>query len=210
MLIRYLSVGRPATLPGTQTVSAIRKEPVEGQVYLSRLGLACDEQADLEHHGGPDKAVCLYAIENYPIWEELFGYPLPPSAFGENLTVEGMREESVLIGDIYRVGEALIQVCQPRVPCYKVNHKWGRTDVLPTMVENCRTGYYIRVLEEGPLQAGDRFALVDRNSKAPSVLAASQIFHHQRQNREAMEQLAATPALAAVWVRALQNRIAAL
>ncbi|MFZ5827634.1 MAG: MOSC domain-containing protein [Bacillota bacterium] len=210
MLIRYLSVGQPAKLPGTETVSAIRKEPVEGAVYLSRLGLAGDEQADLEHHGGPDKAVCLYAIENYPIWEKLFGHPLPPSAFGENLTVEGMPEESVLIGDIYRVGGALIQVCQPRVPCYKVNHKWGRTDVLPAMVENCRTGYYIRVLEEGPLQAGDRFELVERNSQAPSVLTASQIFHHQRKNREAMEQLASTPALAAVWVRALQNRIAAL
>lgn len=210
MIIRYLSVGRPATLPGTDVVSAIGKQPVDGPVHLSRLGLAGDEQADLKHHGGPDKAVCLYAIDNYPLWEEILGQPLPPSAFGENLTVEGMPEESVHIGDIYRVGGALIQVCQPRIPCFKVDRKWGRGDLLKTMVENCRSGYYMRVLGEGPVQAGDRFTLVERNSQAPTVLAASQIFHHQRQDRGAMERLAETPALAAVWVQALQRRIAAL
>lgn len=210
MTIRYLSVGRPAPLAGTEVLSAIHRQPVDGPVHLSKLGFTNDEVADLEHHGGPDKAVCIYSVDNYPFWEQELGLTLGPSAFGENLTVEGFSESAVSIGDIYRVGGALVQVAQPRVPCYKINRKFGRDGITERIVANGLGGYYLRVLEEGPVQAGDRFDLVERNADAPTVAKANLVFHHQRQDREAMEALAATPALADVWVRALQRRIAAL
>ncbi len=212
MIIRTLSVGRPVPLAGTEVQSAIHKQPVDGPVHLSKLGLTGDEQADLAHHGGPDKAACIYAYANYPFWEKELGISLPPSAFGENLTVDGpLTEADVHIGDIYRMGGALVQVCQPRVPCYKINRKFGRDGVTERIVANGMSGYYLRVLEEGALQAGDSITLMDRNPEAATVLRANQILHHGRQDRESMEWLlASTPTIAQVWKDLMRRRIDAL
>ncbi|MFZ5815671.1 MAG: MOSC domain-containing protein [Bacillota bacterium] len=211
MTVRYVSVGRPAPLAGTQVLSAIQKQPLDGPVHLGRLGLEGDQQADLEHHGGPDKAVCVYAYDHYPFWEQELGRTLGPSAFGENLTVEGLPEAAVHIGDIYRLGSALVQVAQPRVPCYKIDRKFGINGVTERIVANGLSGYYLRVLEEGRVQAGDPMVLLERDAQAATVLQANQVFHHRRQDREAMEWLlSATPAIAQVWKDVMKRRIAAL
>lgn len=207
MIIRYLSVGRPAPLPETMVLSAIRKAPVEGPVHLSQLGFAGDEQADLKHHGGPDKAVCVYAFDRYAYWENRLGRPLNPSAFGENLTVEGLTEADVRIGAIYRVGGALVQVAQPRIPCFKVNRKFETEGVMEHVMETGFTGFYLRVLEEGPVQAGDRFELVERNPEAPTVQRANEILYHEPENREGMEMLLATPAFAPAWLQSIRKRL---
>lgn len=175
---------------------------------MGKLGLAGDEQADLVHHGGPDKAVHAYSYDRFAYWEQELGIAINPSAFGENLTVEGLTEADVQIGDIYRVGEALVQVCQPRVPCNKVNLKFGRTDVLPRIIETGYSGYYLRVLEEGTVQAGDAFTLVERNPAAPSVLFCNQVRYHQPENREAMLRLVETPAFAEAWIAGIRKRLA--
>jgi len=211
MVIRTVSVGRPAPLTGTEIESAIFKQPVDGPAFLSKLGLTGDEQADLKHHGGPDKACCVYSGDHYPDWETELGVSLPDSAFGENLTVDGLTEADVHIGDIYRVGGALVQVAQPRVPCYKINRKFGMEGVTERIAANGLSGWYLRVLEEGPVQSGDRFELIERDPASATVLRANQIFHHERQSREAMEWLlASTPAIAQVWKDVLQKRIEGL
>lgn len=207
MIIRYLSVGRPALLPDSDVLSAIVKEPVEERVHLGQLGFAGDEQADLKHHGGSEKAVCCYSYDHYPFWEKRLGRTLSPSAFGENLTVEGATEVDVRIGDIYRVGEALVQVSQPRIPCHKVDRKFGQKGVTARMTETCFTGFYLRVLEAGGVQAGDRFALEDRNAHAPSVAFANQIRYNDPNNRRALELLLNTPAFAPAWLHGIQKRL---
>lgn len=196
-------------LPGTDLPSAIQKQPVAGALFMGRLGLTGDEQADLVHHGGPDKAVHVYSSDRFPYWEEAFGTTLGPGAFGENLTVAGLTEADVQIGDIYRMGEALVQVCQPRVPCNKVNLKFGRTDVLQRIIETGYSGYYLRVLQEGHVQAGDLVTLVERNPAAPTVLLCNQVRFHQPENREAMQRLLETPAFAEAWLNGLRKRLAA-
>lgn len=210
MIIRHLSVGRPAPLAGTEILSAIVKRPVEGPVHLGALGFAGDDQADLEHHGGPYKAVCVYAHDHYAYWEKELGRTLEPSAFGENLTVEAMSEETVKIGDLYRVGGALVQVVQPRIPCHKVNRKFGRTDMVDRMTSTGFTGYYLKVIQEGMVQAGDRFDLVERNEGAPTVLEANYVLYRDLRNRAAMERLLATPHLAPAWQKLIQERLNAL
>lgn len=210
MIIRYLSVGRPAVLPGTDTLSAIVKSPVEGEVHLGKLGFAGDEQADLEHHGGPDKAVCCYSYDNYPYWEKSLNRTLGPSAFGENLTVEGATEADVRIGDLYRVGGATVQVCQPRIPCFKVDKKFGLKGMVERMTDTGFTGFYLRVLEEGPVRAGDRFTLLKRNEEAPMVAFANRILYHEPTNRQALEMLLNTPHFAPAWLKSVQKRLAAL
>lgn len=207
MIIRTLSVGRPVPLSGTNLLSGIYKTPVSGPLHLGRLGLVGDEQADLINHGGPDKAVCVYAVERYPFWERQLGLTLGPSAFGENLTVEGLTEAQVHIGDVYRVGEALVQVAQPRVPCDKVNRKLGHPGVVERIIETGYTGYYLRVLEEGTVQAGDRFVLVERTPEAPTVLFANRIRFHEPANREANELLARTPGIAEAWIDKIRKRL---
>lgn len=215
MWIRYLNVGQGAILPGTDIRSAINKQPTEGPLYLSRTGFAGDEQADLKYHGGPDKAVCVYPFEHYAYWEEQVGRPLTPAAFGENFTAEGMTEAEVLIGDLYRVGGAqgkgaLVQVCQPRIPCNKVNLKFGNKEMVKRVTETGFSGYYLRVVEEGWVAAGDVINLVERDPAAPSILFANQIRYHEKENRAAMERLVNTPAIAEAWINGIRSRLASL
>ena len=129
---------------------------------LGRTDLDGNAQADLKNHGGPDKAVCCYSAEHYPDWrntlglsEDEFGY----GAFGENFTLSGFTEDAVCLGDIYTVGTAKVQVSQPRMPCWKVGRRWERPDLPGEMTATGRTGFYLRVLEEGEVGAGDTLTL---------------------------------------------------
>lgn len=145
-------------------LSAIAKYPREGVVQLLQDGFAPDEQADPRYHGGPEKAVHLYPFDHHAFWQEELGdHPLltEPGAFGSNLMVRGIREDDVHIGDRFRLGSALIEINQPRQPCWKVDHRFERKGVTATMLKTGRAGWYYRVIETGEVEAGDTMERVE-------------------------------------------------
>jgi MOSC domain-containing protein YiiM len=158
-----VQVAQPrSVIHGGRTVrTAIYKEPVLFRVFVRRLNLDGDSQADLRVHGGPDKAVYAYDLGGYAHWRRELGLELPFGQFGENLTVEGMPETQVRIGDSYRIGSAVLQVSQPRSPCFKLAMKMERPQFLREFLASGRTGFYLRVVEEGELGAGDPIELVE-------------------------------------------------
>ncbi len=155
---------------GRTVRTGIYKAPVPGRVPVRRLGLAGDEQADHDAHGGPLKAVYAYPSEHYAFWrEELPDAQLPWGAFGENLTTAGLSEAGVHVGDGFRIGTAILAVTKPRFPCYKLGIRFGREDIVPRFLESGRTGFYLRVLEEGSLGTGDPITRLTTDSHAPSI-----------------------------------------
>ncbi|MBN3560998.1 MOSC domain-containing protein [Aliamphritea spongicola] len=153
----------PYSRPGKS--SAIHKIPVTGAVEVMELGLAGDEQADLRVHGGPHKAVHIYPREHYSDWQEALGYRAvleEAGAFGENLSSRGLTEETVCMGDQYRIGSVLFEVSQGRQPCWKLNDRFDCKTMAKQVQDTRRTGWYFRVLEPGTLQAGDDIVLVSR------------------------------------------------
>lgn len=144
--------------------SAIAKTPVSGPVAVEWLGLAGDEQADREFHGGPEMAVHLYPADHYPHWRSVIGdHPLlaAPGAFGENIAASGLTEEIASIGDRFRLGTALLEISQPRQPCWKIEHHFGQRGMVADILKTGRCGMYFRVIEEGSAQAGDRLERVE-------------------------------------------------
>ena len=189
-----VSVASARTVPwkGRAVRTGIFKAPTDGRVRVRRLGLEGDEQADLEVHGGPLKAVYAYPSEHYAFWrEELPGTPLPWGAFGENLTVGGLDLAGAVIGERWRIGTALLEVAQPRLPCYKLGIRVADPEFPKRFLASLRTGAYLRIIEEGVLQAGDSVQIVERPthnvtirllaesvtdpSKLPAILAAPQL-----------------------------------
>lgn len=157
---------RPINPPGTpEVLSGIGKEARHGALWLGLNGLAGDEQGDPVYHGGPEKALHHYAAEHYSYWRDRYpDSPVPygAGAFGENVSTVGMSEREVHVGDVFRVGDTLVQVSQGRQPCFRVNLRFGRPDAALALQASGRTGWYYRVLREGWLAAGDLFELVDR------------------------------------------------
>jgi MOSC domain-containing protein YiiM len=166
-MMRLLSVqiGPIAPLGPDCVPSGFVKRAIPQRIGVAHLGLSGDEQADLSVHGGPEKAVYGYAARHYIAW--LKEYPehmslLVPGAFGENLTIDGLDEQDICVGDVHRIGSALLQVCQPRQPCFKFSLYFGDNRLPRAMIKSGRAGWYYRVLEPGDLGAGDEIELVDR------------------------------------------------
>lgn len=130
---------------------------------------------------------------------------MPDAAFGENLSVEGLREGDVCIGDVYRVGTAVVQVSQPRQPCRTLAARYGREDLVKLVVDSGRTGFYFRVLIEGRVQAGDPLVLAERDPRGITVSFANEIFHRDRRNREGLEKVLSAPALSDSWQRSFRE-----
>jgi MOSC domain-containing protein YiiM len=173
MKLVSVQVGRPRRMRwrGKSVTTGIWKEPVAGRIMLRRNNLVGDRQADLTVHGGRDKAVYVYPSEHYPFWRaELPGMQLPYGMFGENFTTEGLDEASVRIGDRYHVGGAVVEVTQPRLPCYKLGIRFGRADMPKRFHASGRCGFYLAVAQEGEVGAGDTFELVARNEQELSVI----------------------------------------
>jgi MOSC domain-containing protein YiiM len=174
MAMRVISVhvGRPRRVRdgGREVETSIWKEPREGPVRVASLGLEGDHQSDTANHGGPDKAVYAYPAEHYAPWgAELPGVDLPWGAFGENLTISGLLEAELGVGDQLRVGSAKVLATMPRLPCFKLGLRLGRPDVVRRMEANGRCGAYLRVVEEGAVQAGDGVELVERGEYGISI-----------------------------------------
>lgn len=206
----HVSVGPVAELPfrhGT-VPSGIAKRPVHGPVQVGLHGLVGDAQGDTVRHGGPDKALLAYAAEHYSAWCDELG-PLAPAAFGENLTTLGLLEETVVLGDVYAVGTALLQATQPRRPCYKLGAHLARPDLPRLVQETGRTGLYLRVLREGQIAARNALRVVHRPRHG---LTAAQVHHTMNVDRAdlraARRLLHHADLLPESWVRTLTQRLA--
>jgi MOSC domain-containing protein YiiM len=178
--------------------SAIAKRPREGVVQVLEEGLAPDEQADRCVHGGPEMALHLYPLDHHAYWrEELGGSELldESGAFGSNLAVRGMLESDVHIGDRFRLGSALIEVSQPRQPCWKIEHRFGHKGMVARIIETGRSGWYFRVLETGEVQAGDAIERVTVGEADWSVQRAFMALVAGKASRDDLAELAAMPTL---------------
>jgi len=201
-------MGKEVPYMGKTVTTGIFKEPASGQGILRTLNLDGDRQIDLRGHGGPFKAVCVYTIENYEHWKRELGrndFKFPQ--FGENFTVEGMREDDIHVGDVYRVGDALVEVTQPRVPCYRLGIKMGDPHFLKRFLQSCLVGFYLRVLEEGMVGAGDRIELVKKDPEEMSVRKVCHLYYFDPDNLEDCEKAIRIKALSPGWREGFENRL---
>ena len=204
-----VNVGRPreVTWKGTQVSTGIFKSPVEGRIELKRLNLRGDQQADLTVHGGPFKAVYAYPSEHYPYWrQQLPQADLAWGAFGENLTTEGLFEDSLHIGDKLRIGTALLMITQPRVPCYKITIRFDRDDMIKRFIKSNTSGFYFSVIEEGQLAAGDKIELVHRDPAAVSVADINHLYYHTDRSPDLLHRAIDLEALPDSWRDYLRQR----
>ncbi|MCE3241731.1 MAG: domain containing protein, partial [Deltaproteobacteria bacterium] len=179
MRLISVNVGLPrvVTLKGDPVSTGIFKEPVAGRVMLRTLNLDGDRQADLSVHGGPSKAVYVYPSEHYDFWKrELPGLKLPWGMFGENFTSAGLFESELNIGDRFRVGSAVVMVTEPRMPCYKLGIKFGRSDIVKKFLASERTGFYFAVLQEGEVAAGDPIELIEQTDHSVRVSDITRLY----------------------------------
>ncbi|TVL98943.1 MAG: MOSC domain-containing protein [Candidatus Brocadia sp. WS118] len=206
--ILSIQVGLPITLNASHATNVtdnswktgIFKTFVSGPVWLGRLNLTGDAQADLSVHGGPHKAVNAYPSEHYPYWREKLHLPdMTYGAFGENFTTGGLLEDGLCIGDVFQAGEALLQVSQPRQPCWKIERRWGTKDFGALMKQTGKTGWYFRVLQEGYVEAGNPLVLMERSFPQWTVAAAYVIMRNRRTDVTAARELARCPALSPRW-----------
>ena len=173
--LRSVNVGLPkdVTWRGRTVFTGVYKSPVDGPVRARTLNLDGDGQGDLGGHGGEQRAVFVYQMGSYRYWErELGRSDFVFGQFGENFTIEGLGDDEVCIGDRYRIGSALFEVTQPRVTCYRVGLRMDDPRIPALLVSHRRPGFYLRVLEEGELAAGEPVELVSRDASAPTVLEA--------------------------------------
>ena len=206
--IHTLAVGLPKELAngnGQSMITAIDKQNID-EVYLTKQGFEGDDVADKKHHGGPDRAVCFYSAEHYVQWEEELGKPLPKAAFGENLTVTNMLEADVCIGDIFKIGDAIIQITQGRIPCITINYYTESDLLLKRLIETGYTGFLARVLKEGKISATSKIELVERHPARLSVLHCNKVYH-QNDDAIEMKRIQEVDALAEDWKRKLDKRI---
>ncbi|WP_455661692.1 MOSC domain-containing protein [Pradoshia sp.] len=208
--IESVRIGTPKPLPyrGKMIQSAIFKEAVQDSIYVSSTNLEGDVQADTKHHGGPDKAVCAYAAENYSFFTEKIGQAFPNGSFGENLTTIGLREDVIMIGDIFSIGECTLQVSQPREPCYKIAARHKLVQLPVWIKQTGYTGYYFRVLKEGILQAGDSAILKERGAGGITVAEANAIMYSSDVTSEQISRLLIEEALSASWRKQLTKKLA--
>jgi len=210
MKLISVNVGLPREVSwhGKSVLTSIWKVPVNGSVQVSTLNVEGDRQADLTVHGGADKAVYLYPGEHYPYWRhQLPGSELPWGAFGENFTTEGLSEADVNIGDRFRIGSAEFLVTQPRMPCFKLGIRFGRPEILKHFLQSGRTGFYLSVVREGEVAAGDSIHLVARDGNAVTVADIVNLYTADSENQELLHRATELSALPESWRDYLRKRL---
>ena len=188
--------------------TSFERHPVKEKIFLDLMGFEGDQVADPVNHGGWDKAVCGYPANHYPFWEKELSRELTFPAFGENLTLDGLTEDQIHIGDIFRIGEAEVQCSQPRQPCHKLTKILG----FPKLASRIQTlgycGYYFRVLKQGWLQVGMAVERIHSDKEKISVRDAHYLMYRDKTRYEAIEKLIAHPALSESWKHLFSKRLA--
>ena len=208
--ILSLHVARPKRVvyQGNTISTGIFKQPLSGPVRLRTLNLDGDRQADLSVHGGPNKAVYGYPSEHYAFWrEELRGIDLPWGMFGENFTTTGLAEDDLHVGDRFQIGSAIVVVRQPRTPCYKLAARFRRDDILERFLLSGRSGFYFSVEQEGSVESGDAFKLLERNRDGILISEVNRLIAHDRYNSGLLNKAVATPALPEHWRDLFSERL---
>lgn len=213
MTIRLLELrtGSVRTYPAAQGgswASAIGKEARDQPVRLTRFGLAGDQVGNPKVHGGPDQAVLAYASEHYPLWRSE-GIAVAAGSFGENLLLGGLTDQEACIGDRYALGEAIVQVSHPRQPCNTLARHLQRKDIVPLVWSLGRGGWYLRVLQEGQVAAGDPLRLLGRPNPGATVARVLTAMHQAARLPEEARTMAALPGLTEAWASALRSKAGA-
>jgi len=203
--------GKVVPLTEDGRLSAIAKSPVAGPWTITVTGLVGDAQADLENHGGPEKALMQYPFDHYPLWRADIGeHPLldTPGGFGENLSATGWTEACVHIGDIMRFGRVILQVSQGRQPCWKLNARFGRKKMALDVQTTQRTGWYYRVLEPGVVEPGDGMQIIERPCPEWPLQRLIGVLYKHVDDTESLEAMADMSVLAAGWRKIARKRLA--
>jgi MOSC domain-containing protein YiiM len=210
MKVVSVNVGLPRTITwkARTVTTGIFKRPIDGRVQVRTLNLDGDRQADLSVHGGPDKAIYIYPSEHYDYWQGEFPeMELPWGMFGENFTTEGVLEEAVNIGDQWRIGSALVMVTQPRVPCYKLAAKFGRQDIVKRFLASGRSGFYLRVMQEGEMGVGDPIELMDQDRHEVTVADVIKLYRDGGDELSLYRRAVQVEALSEGWRAHFQQQI---
>ena len=209
MKIISVNVGLPREVvwKGIPVQTAIFKEPIAGTVSLRELNLAGDLQADLTVHGGSGKAVYVYPVEHYEYWrKELSDDSFLWGAFGENLTTEGLSEDTLCIGDLLRAGSAILQITQPRMPCYKLQLRFNRDDMIKRFLVSGRSGFYLSVIEPGDVAPGSRVEILQRDINNVTVSDILRLYLGQTRNPELLRRATKVRSLPENWRDQLRLR----
>jgi len=203
-----IQVGLPRTLYSEEAIGPAEnswttgfiKEPVYGPVWLSQTNLAGDGQGSPKTHGGPEKAVCVYPKEHYSYWQRELNMPaLANGDFGENFTTTGQLEQKVCIGDVFQFGEAIVQLSQPRPPCWRLSRRWQIKDLHLQVDQTGKTGWYLRVLEQGYVEAGAVIQLLERPFPAWTIAMVNDLEHDRRIDLDQVQALSACSLLSESW-----------
>jgi MOSC domain-containing protein YiiM len=206
-----VNVGLPRLVMsnGDPVSTGIFKEPVAGRVMLRTLNLDGDGQADLSVHGGPSKAVYVYPSEHYDYWKhELPDMELPWGMFGENFATVGLFESELNIGDKFRVGSAIVMLTEPRMPCYKLGIRFGRSDVVKRFLASERTGFYFAVLQKGEVGVGDQIELIEASKSSLKVSDITRLYNtREKHNAGLLRRAIEVEALPDSWKNYFQHRL---
>ncbi len=210
MRIISVNVGQPREViwHGKPVLTSIYKYPVEGPLRLELEDFVGNRQADLTVHGGPDKAVYVYPAGYSDAWRrELPDDDLPWGTFGENLTMSGVTDTTVYIGDRFQIGSAEVQVTQPRIPCYKLGVRFGRDSFVKQFLQSGRNGFYFKVLRPGEITAGDAVTLLSRESHGVTVADIVRLYVQDRFDQDGMRRALSSPSLPGGWREWFQERL---
>ena len=210
--VAHLFIGRPenhAPAGEKPWVTAIYKKAVDSPVWCRRMGLEGNQVGNTRVHGGPDKAVLCYAVSNYDAWgREFLG--AEPGGFGENLCIEGLDEWAVCIGDRYRIGEAEVEVSQPRGPCETLARRWNRPDMVKLVRENHRSGWYVRILREGKIGPGDNVEVIAKPNPAWTIARTAEVNYSRARTAEDLRELLGLAELSVNWKGDFQRKLDAI
>ncbi|MBM6619287.1 MOSC domain-containing protein [Bacillus suaedaesalsae] len=208
MKLVSLNIGKPNKIQYKEHffTSGVGKQYVE-KAFLTKNGFKDDGVEQIQFHGGPDRAVLLYCYEHYKQWKQEFGKELVVPGFGENLTVSGLSEATAHIGDVYQVGDAMIQITQARIPCNTLSKYNGLDKLLGRLVETGYTGFLGRVLKEGWIMQNSPIVLKERLPHSMSVLKSNELYFHDKNNVKDIKKLLAIEELADIWKEKLKSRI---
>ncbi|HEY3245705.1 MAG TPA: MOSC domain-containing protein [Phycisphaerae bacterium] len=209
MKLMTLNIGRPHVVVrgGRQYSTAFDRRPAEGPVALTTEGLAGDRVSDQAVHGGADKALCCYPFEHYAFWGQQLGAELTVPSFGENLTTSGLLEAHVCIGDSFRIGSGIVQVSQPRQPCWKLALRHGEPRMIAWIHARGFTGFYVRVIQPGTLAGGEAIELLERPYPNLTVMALTRLRLSDTPDRAALGRLISISELSGSWRQHFSRRL---